>query len=71
MSLIIRQFFFSNDYLKENLYDRLELSYVSIFLVSKIGRQISIPLERTVASFETHEVTDGQLSKNKTCENEF
>lgn len=25
----------------------------------------------TCASFETHELTDGQLSKHKTCENEF
>lgn len=24
-----------------------------------------------VASFETHEMTDGQSPKNKTCENEF
>lgn len=39
--------------------------------ISEIGRQSEVLPERTVLSFETHEMTDGQWLKNKTRENEF
>lgn len=41
------------------------------FLLEKQGGLWKFCWENTVASFETQEMTDGQLSKNKTCENEF